>query len=200
MRQNDRQLIAILLFASTSDFSNQAGLDACEVGSLLGDETALKLFVKQRYIVVSRITGGAKANRLGQLAQTEVVDFLIEVLDDDYNIKRNGYIELKGYDKKGGIPFDIVVERNDKAVGIEISFQVTTNSTIERKSGQSADRMKLMHESGHKLAYVLDGAGNFQRSSAISTICENTGEIQLLSRHMKTLVKKADIFIGIGVN
>lgn len=169
-----KDMIAILLFASTSDFSNQAGLNSCEVGSLLGDENALKLFVKQRYIVVSRITGGAKANRLGQLAQTEVVDFLKEVLDDDYNIKRNGSINLKGYDKKGGLPFDIVVERKNKAIGIEISFQVTTNSTIERKSGQSADRMKLMHKNGHKLAYVLDGAGNFQRSSALSTICANS--------------------------
>jgi hypothetical protein len=169
-----KDMIAILLFASTSEVSSQAGLDACEIGVLLGDEQALEQFVKQRYILVSRIIGGAKANRLGQLAQTEVVDFLKTVLDSDYKIKRNGSINLKGYDKKGGMPFDIVVERNKKIVGIEISFQVTTNSTIERKSGQSADRKKLMHKNGHKLAYVLDGAGNFQRSSAISTICENS--------------------------
>ena len=72
------------------------------------------------------------------------------------------------------MPFDIVVEKGDEKVGIEVSFQVTTNSTIERKSGQAADRMNLMHSIGYKIAYVLDGAGNFQRSSAISTICENS--------------------------
>ncbi len=69
------------------------------------------------------------------------------------------------------MPFDIVVERANKKVGIEVSFQVTTNSTIERKAGQAADRQMLMHKDGYQIAYVLDGAGNFQRSSAISRIC-----------------------------
>lgn len=50
-----KDMIAILLFASTSDVSDQAGLSACEIGSLLGNEDALETFVKQRYIVVSRI-------------------------------------------------------------------------------------------------------------------------------------------------
>jgi len=72
------------------------------------------------------------------------------------------------------MPFDIVVEKQDKKIGVEVSFQVTTNSTIERKAGQAADRMNLMHSNGYKIAYVLDGAGNFQRSSAISTICTSS--------------------------
>lgn len=65
-----KDLIAILLFASTSDFAEQGGLDSCEIGTLLGNEVELKNFVKQRYILVSRITGGATANSLGQLAQS----------------------------------------------------------------------------------------------------------------------------------
>lgn len=51
---------------------------------------------------------------------------------------------------------------------------MTTNSTIERKAGQAADRQRLIHECSHKIAYVIDGAGNFQRRSAISTICEHS--------------------------
>jgi len=43
------------------------------------------------------------------------------------------------------MPFDVVVEKGNKKIGIEVSFQVTTNSTIERKAGQAADRMNLMH-------------------------------------------------------
>lgn len=70
------------------------------------------------------------------------------------------------------MPFDVVVSKDKKHVGIEISFQVTTNSTIERKSGQAANRQKLMHNSGNYIAYILDGAGNFQRESALSTICD----------------------------
>lgn len=167
-------MIALLLFGSASDQSDQAGLVACEIGGLLGNEEELTAFVKQRYIMVSRITGGAAANALGQLAQSELVTFLTKELGSQYQVKGNGYIQLNGYEKSGGMPFDIVVEKGDKKIGIEISFQVTTNSTIERKSGQSADRKALMHRAGHNIAYVLDGAGNFQRSSAISTICEHS--------------------------
>ncbi len=29
---------------------------------------------------------------------------------------------------------------------------------------------ELMHRHGHRIAYVLDGAGNFERSSALQTI------------------------------
>ncbi len=60
-------MIALLLFASTSEYADQAGLNVCEIGMLLGDENVLIAFVKQRYIMVSRITGGATANSLGQL-------------------------------------------------------------------------------------------------------------------------------------
>lgn len=169
-----KDMIAILLFGATSDFSEQAGLDSCEIGTLLGNEKELKNFVKQRYILVSRIIGGATANSLGQLAQTEIVEFLENELGKNYNITRNGTIQLSGYDKKGGMPFDIVVSKGKKLIGIEVSFQVTTNSTIERKAGQAADRFNLMHQDGHKISYVLDGAGNFQRSSALSTICSNS--------------------------
>ena len=192
-----KDMIAILLFASTSDFSEPGGLDSCEIGTLLGNETELKIFVKQRYILVSRITGGATANSLGQLAQTEIVDFLQADLGSEYSIERNGYIQLSGYDKTRGMPFDIVVSKGGKIVGIEISFQVTTNSTIERKAGQAADRINLMHQDGFKIAYVIDGAGNFQRSSALSTICENSDctvaytefEFKVLSNWIKSELK-----------
>ena len=192
-----KDMIAILLFASTSDFAEQGGLNSCEIGTLLGNENELKTFVKQRYILVSRITGGATANSLGQLAQTEIVEFLEAELGNTYDVKRNGTISLKGYDKKGGMPFDIVVSKGKNIVGIEVSFQVTTNSTIERKAGQAADRFNLMHDDGYKIGYVLDGAGNFQRSSALSTICTHSDctvaytkeEFKVLSNWIKTELK-----------
>jgi hypothetical protein len=71
--------------------------------------------------------------------------------------------------------FDLVAESpTKKFCAIEISFQETTNSTIERKAGQAADRQKLLHKARHKIAYVIDGAGNFQRRSALSTICQHS--------------------------
>jgi hypothetical protein len=167
-------MIVILLYASTSESAIHADLEKCEIGSLLGDDVLLNKFVKQRYISVSRITGGATANSLGQFAQNDVVNFLKNVLHDNFHIVRNGHIQLDGYEKVGGMPFDIVVEYDKKKIGIEISFQVTTNSTIERKAGQAAERQRLMHEHGYSIAYVIDGAGNFQRSSAITEICRHS--------------------------
>ncbi len=167
-------IIMLLLHGASSQASSETALSNCEIGSLLGKNKALHLYVKQRYILVSRITGGATANSLGQLAQKEVVSFLTEELGDNYSVTSNGTVTLAGYEKVSGMPFDVVVEKDGKFVGIEISFQVTTNSTIERKSGQAADRMRLMNENGHHIAYILDGAGNFHRQSALSTICENS--------------------------
>jgi hypothetical protein len=189
-------MIAILLFASTSDYAEHAGLTACEIGTMLGNEDELIKFVKQRYIIVSKQTSGATANSLGQLAQTEIVGFLSKELGEKFKIIRNGYISIEGYDKKGGMPFDLVVEKGKKKVGIEVSFQVTTNSTIERKAGQAADRQAIVHKNGYKIAYVLDGAGNFQRSSAISTICNHSdctvaytiAEFKVLSNWIKSVL------------
>lgn len=189
-------MIALLLFASTSDYADHAGLIACEIGTMLGNEDELIRFVQQRYITVSRITGGATANSLGQLAQTEIVNFLTKELGEKYKVIRNGYIAIVGYEKGGGMPFDLVVEKGKKKVGIEVSFQVTTNSTIERKAGQAADRQALVHKNGYQIAYVLDGAGNFQRSSAISTICNHSdctvaytvAEFKVLSNWIKSVL------------
>ena len=116
------------------------------------------LFLK--HLAVLADYGGEPMQRLGRSFTEKVIS--------------NGSILLEGYSKKNGIPFDILVEKGNKKIGIEISFQVTTNSTIERKAGQSADRQMLMHANGYHIAYVIDGAGNFQRSSAISTICNHS--------------------------
>lgn len=174
MTDEMRDMIMILLFASTSSVSEQAGLDTCEIGTMLGNAENLKNYIKQRYIIVSKIISGCKANDQGQIAQTVVCDYLKEKLGNQYSIYRNGKLILPGYDKADGMPFDVVVTKGAESIGIEISFQVTTNSTIERKSGQAASRQQLMHDAHNYIAYILDGAGNFQRESALSTICEHS--------------------------
>ena len=167
----NKDMIMILLHGATSDVANLAGLEKCEIGILLGDEIAIDKYIRERYLYVSRITTGANTNSLGQIAQTYVLETLRGFLSQDYQLIRNGSIILNGYDNSDGMPFDVVVQKNGKKIGIEVSFQVTTNSVIERKSGQSENRFRLMNENGFWIAYVIDGAGNFQRSSAIRTIC-----------------------------
>lgn len=167
-----RDMIMTLLYAATSEQAHLAALEKCELGMLLGDDAALDKYVREKYIHVSRITTGANTNTLGQIAQRYVADLLRHHLPEHYSITRNGKIPLRGYEKPDGMPFDVVISLNSKSVGVEVSFQVTTNSVIERKSGQADARQQLMHQNGHKIAYVLDGAGNFQRSSAVGTICQ----------------------------
>ena len=167
-----KDLIMILLYGALAENALGGDLEKCEIGTLLGKDKELDKYVRQKYIWVSRITRGATANTQGQLAQTVVLNHLRKNLDASFNITGNGVIKLKDYDKKSGMPFDLVVEKKGVCVGIEVSFQVTTNSVIERKGGLAQDRQKMLHAEGHKIAYVIDGAGNFHRRSAVSTICK----------------------------
>jgi hypothetical protein len=76
---------------------------------------------------------------------------------------------------------------------VEISFQVTTNSVIERKAGQAQARANLLRQADCKIAYVIDGAGNFERASALNTLCLysdctvalSPGEISLLVEFLR---------------
>ncbi|WP_013321366.1 DpnII family type II restriction endonuclease [Gloeothece verrucosa] len=175
-----KDAIAILLFGNTYSDDNQSAsvLLKCEIGEYLGKPDQLTNFIKQRYIWVSRITGGAQSNSLGQIAQQFV----------DQYIKENINLNLVTINSSGRLPnvthtdtetgrmtsFDLVVTNNSKYIAIEVSFQVTTNSTIERKSGQARSRYEQIQQAGHKIAYVIDGAGNIQRESALRNICSHS--------------------------
>lgn len=147
-------------------------LDKCIIGNLLGESEELETFVKQRYIWVSRITGGATANSMGQLAQNFVIDYLKSHLPK-WNFDRKDIPSISQNDGRTPMKFDIVAKSpKEKYCAIEVSFQVTTNSTIERKAGQAQARQTRLNKAGHSIAYVIDGAGNFERKSAISTILQ----------------------------
>jgi len=167
-----QDVIMLLLFggSAVSDLLPEEIQDKCIIGTMLGNSEELDSFVKQRYIWVSRITGGAQANTMGQLAQTFVLDYLKEQLPDEWDWSSKQIPEVT-QNNRTLMAFDIVAQSpNGNYCAIEVSFQVTTNSTIERKAGQAKTRANMLHRRGHKIAYVIDGAGNFQRESALKTI------------------------------
>lgn len=188
----------LLLFggAATADNIPNDIEERCMIGTLIGHKKELDAFVRQRYIWVSRITGGATANSLGNLAQKYVVDFLQEKLPKwDFSKKQIAKISQN---KRTLLSYDIVAKSpKGKFCAIEVSFQVTTNSTIERKAGQAHARQKQLSRHGHKIAYIIDGAGNFERSSALKTICQfsdctvtfKDSELEKLSKFLLTLDK-----------
>ena len=174
-----QDITALLIFgsAATNELTGET-LRKCEIGDYLGKPEDLKRFIKQRYIWVSRITMGAQSNNLGQLAQKFVHQYLQEHLTrHGVSIQSNGTIPgISQTEISANRPttFDIVVSKQSQYVAVEISFQVTTNSVIERKAGQAQARFNQVEDAGHRIAYVLDGAGNFQRISALSTICAHS--------------------------
>ena len=162
----------LLLFggAALSDNLPPELQDKCTIGNLLGKKDELDLFVRQRYIWVSRITGGATANAMGQLAQSYVLEFLRDRLPN-WDFSKKSIPGISQNDGRTPIGFDIVaISPQEKYCAIEVSFQVTTNSTVERKAGQAMSRYGQLNKAGHKIAYVIDGAGNFERKSALLTI------------------------------
>jgi hypothetical protein len=167
-------MIMILLHGSTSTASHLASLEKCELGAFLGKTEDIETYVSQKYLVVSRITTGASANSLGQFTQTFVANHIRNKLANDYAVTSNGRVKLNSYDSERGMPFDVVVERGGRTVGIEVSFQVTSNSVIERKAASAEDRKNHMGRAGHFVAYVLDGAGNFSRRAAMTAICQSS--------------------------
>ncbi|MFH1196421.1 MAG: restriction endonuclease [bacterium] len=144
--------------------------EKCIIGELLGKNDELETFVKQRYIWVSRITGGATSNSLGQLAQSYVKKYLENHLVD-WDFRSNSIKGVSQNDGRTPTKFDIIAKSpSNKYCAIEVSFQVTTNSVIERKAGQAESRFYQLEKNNYKIAYVIDGAGNFSRKSAVSTI------------------------------
>lgn len=189
--------VCMLLLFGGSAINNNIPSDItekCIIGTMLGKTEELETFVKQRYIWVSRITGGAEANTLGQLTQNYVKEYL-ETKLPNWRINKDQLPKVS-QNERTSLSVDIVAKSPaGKFCAVEVSFQVTTNSTIERKAGQAQARQELLHAKGHKIAYVIDGAGNFARQSALRTICQYSdctvsfkdSELDALVKFLKTL-------------
>ena len=167
----------LILGGICTDERAAAVLNKCTAGQYLGDPNRLANHIKQRYIWVSRIINGAYVNKLGQLAEQTIVKHLQDRLGiRGATVKPGGTLPgVSHHDEKSrsqtATHFDIVVSKGDKCVGIEVSFQVTTNSVIERKGREARAIFEQVEKAGHRIAYILDGAGNFQRRTALENLC-----------------------------
>lgn len=190
----------LLLFGSllTNDSLPSEVKEKCVLGEYLGETEELDKFIKQRYLFVSKQVSGATANSLGQITQIYVADKLKSYLGAGWAVKLNGSLPGVFHNFEGnGTNFDVVVTSpTKKYFGVEISFQVTTNSTIERKARESESVMKSVHSKGHKICYLIDGAGNINvRKNAVSILCNHSdctvamsdSEIKHLASYFKSI-------------
>ncbi len=176
-----KDLIMLLIYGAASTSTRTAAvLYKCNAYEYLGQEELIKKYVRQNYIRVSRIVGGKEATDLGNVAQSYAVRYLSEHLGDNYNVTNAGTIPGVKMDDNKEATFDIVVDRKDdlskykKYVGIEVSFQVTTNSTVERKGREAQARFQNTNNRRCYVAYIIDGAGNFARPAAWTDVCDNS--------------------------
>ena len=163
----------LLMHGGSSTGLRSGNLDRCVLGSMLGNNSDLQKYIKTRYLHVSRISGGQKANAQGQLLQKDVFKRLKASLPAGSSVFMNKKAFFTLSKSKGSV-FDIFCVKGKKKVGIEISFQETTNSTIEQKANKAADLYTDARKAGIKVVYLIDGAGNFQRSSAIKKLIQNS--------------------------
>lgn len=163
-----KDLVILLLFGSNLIDDQLAEIfSKCTVGNMMGNADELREFIKQRYIFVSRITGGAQANGLGNAAQVYAERYLQKELGADYVIKSNGHIPGISHNNRTETTFDLSIEHGGKYVGIEISFQVTTNSTIERKAGQARARYEAVNRAGHYIAWDICSGDQLEQEKVI---------------------------------
>lgn len=176
-----RDVIALLIFGSSSTSPLAARVLAkCVLNQYLGKPAELDRFIRQRYIWVSKATQGSLSNTLGHLAERSVVKYITDNLNiPGATVRSNSFlpgVTHRGERSESQKPttFDIVVTNGTRYVAIEISFQVTTNSVIERKGREAENIFNQVEAAGHKIAYIIDGAGNFQRRSAVTNLCNNS--------------------------
>lgn len=176
-----KDLIMLLIYGAASTTSRtRAILYKCNAFEYLGQEEKIKQYVRENYIRVSRIIAGKTATDLGNVAQIYALNYLSERLGGNYNVVNNGTIPGVKLDDDKEATFDIVIDRKDddgkikKYVGIEVSFQETSNSVSERKGREAQARFRNTNNKRSFVAYIIDGAGNFSRPSAMNDMCNNS--------------------------
>jgi len=165
---------ALATVLSYGAFANRAEvsevLNRCNAANWFGMREELDSHLEQRYLDINRSVKGANSNSLGQILQRRVRLAIESRYQEFDEILPNGTVEING--RK--VTSDILIRKGNKAVAIEVAFQETTNSVIERKGTDAPTRKELLNSKNIASVYVLDGDGNFQRQSALRKLCENS--------------------------
>lgn len=175
-------LIMILVYGGACvSAKTRAVLFRCIISDYLGDDEKIELHIRQNYIRVSRIIAGRTANDLGNSIQKYAADYIADKLGNNYNVKVFGTIPgVSINDGNTEAKFDVVIDRiSDTSrfkpyVGVEVSFQETSNSTVERKGQDAAARFEAVIRKRSFVAYIIDGVGNFSRRAACDVMCANS--------------------------
>ena len=176
-------VVMLLMFGGldlTSELTPELG-EIFSVGKFIGKRSLLVEYVQSAYLRVSRQMGGATANALGASVQSYVAHEIKQRMPS-WDVRETAVIPGVQH---GNTPttFDVLAESpRGKQVCIEVSFQVTTNSVIERKARESASVYESCQKAGALLVYVIDGAGNLNvRTKAVQQLIDNSDLVVTIS-------------------
>ena len=171
--QHIESLIAVLFYGSNV---NSQALESCNLSVYLSDDgTLFDADSRVKYIHVSRQTGGAAAAIGGSLLETRIaIEPIVELLHAEFPdllfTTTRDHQFAPGQQMTSDQWF--VNEVNNRAVALEVSFQETTNSTIERKRRDAQNRQRLFPNNVRSV-FVLDGVGTLDhRQNAVIDIIQ----------------------------
>ncbi|WP_223553890.1 hypothetical protein [Lysinibacillus sphaericus] len=170
-------VLTFMLYAYNSqEFSKYITFANFKLATLVGNPTALTNFYLNRTIENSSQIKQLRAVVFGNSLQTNVKNQILDALNI-YGVQEapaNRYVDGKQFDLVLCKPEENLPPEQWKWVIMEVAFQETTNSVIERKASQAQLIYRTLEETNHKLVYLIDGAGFVKRHKVTSTIYENT--------------------------
>jgi hypothetical protein len=203
-------LFHVLCYGSVTDeFLNFSSFKRFRLAEICGKPEAVENYFESLYLDVSRQLTQISAQSGGSFLNDFVKSHLSAGFKCNSSIKwvANRRVPKTGDNRArelGGEQFDLVYivqpASGSKAiyVAIEVAFQETTNSVMERKARQACANFEHFERMGDKLCFVIDGAGYLSgRPKALRDIIQNSHfhvalkpeELTRLCQYMVALAK-----------
>ena len=175
---NLEQIIAAIRLLFLGSDSSMIQLGKCNLAIYLEDDdgSLFRSDAMTKYIHVSKQTSGAEATSSGDLLEKRIaINPVTDFLNHHYPELNVFQCQNYAFNDEQEMVSDcwFVNSDNGYSVAVEVSFQETTNSVIERKRKDAENRRNLFPPEC-KSAFVIDGVGSIDhRPKAVEEILNN---------------------------
>lgn len=191
-------LFYIICFGSTTtEFADFLTFKRFRLAELCGRSEAIQKHFQELYLRVSRQLTQLSAQSKGDFLNDFVKTYLDACFAGNPSIRWVESRRVPGIGDRrakslGGEQFDLVyaitpaTKGKVSYVAIEVAFQETTNSTMERKARQASLLFEHFSRMGYSLCFVVDGAGFLSaRLKALRDIIQNS--------HFRVTLKREEL-------
>lgn len=162
----------LLLYAgySVGDTLPEDFKEKCIIGGLIGKSEDLESLVKQNYIRINGIIGGAISNAMGHFAQSFVMERLEKWLPE-WKFKKDGTLPcVRHKSDDAETTFDVVgTSPNKTHFAIAVDFHTDRKIVTRDEAEKAASLAKRVRAAGHSICCLEGGIGDeYVRVNAIS--------------------------------